>query len=166
MDFVCNDKSFETLLDLDWGGQILLNGFPANLNEMKRKSNDYKSFYELNTDAKWLLHTWIINFPNKKKVNALIGKLIKYIDDEVTNLKACRECYVNAQSLSDAAFVVPCNPPHLCVWAKYKEFCYWPCKVMYTEGQMVHVRFFGDHCKGMDMLEKNAFVECGAAIHF
>lgn len=112
------------------------------------KVKKYNSFYELETDVKWMLHTWIVNFQKKTRVMGLIGKLIEFIKNEVDSIKTCRQCYVNVFTFPDESFAMVCDPPHLIIWAKYTDYCYWPSKVMNTTDQMVHVRFFGDHLRG------------------
>lgn len=149
LEFVCKEKQFEILLTLDWGNSAILNASPADLNEIKSKSGEYNSFLELQTDVKWMLHNWVAAFPTKKKVQTSIIKLIQFIIDEVHSVKTCRQCYANAYAYPDDSFVLPCDPPHVVVWAKYKDHCYWPSKVMNTTDKIVHVRFFADHYTGI-----------------
>lgn len=38
-----------------------------------------------------------------------------------------------------------CTEPHIIVWAKKMGFAYWPAKMISIVGQLINVRFFGDH---------------------
>lgn len=74
-----------------------------------------------------------------------MGKLIEFIKNEIDSIKICKQCYMNASTDPEHSFTMICDPPHVLVWAKYKDYCYWPSKVMNTTDKMVNVRFFADH---------------------
>lgn len=146
LDYAFNEKDFECLKDIKWGTSVDLDGCPANLDEIKRKK--YNSFRELQAVVKLLLDTYAAKFPRKSKVATAAGKLIEFIEGEISSINTCSECYVNAINFPNDSFTMACDPPHVCVWAKYKDHCYWPSKVMSTTGETVHVRFFADHYSG------------------
>lgn len=71
--------------------------------------------------------------------------LLNYIDDEIEMLEKCAECYSRSFKYPKRWFVMVCTEPHLIVWAKLIGFSYWPAKVMSINGDLIKVRFFGDH---------------------
>lgn len=146
LEFVREDKQFKTLLTLNCGGSAK----PANFNEIEGKSHKYKSFFELQSDVKWMVHNWAVAFPKKRKLQELMANLTPFIKDAVHSVKTCRDCYADAYAHPENSFELPCDPPHVIVWAKYSEYYYWPSKVMTTTDQIVQVRFFGVHCTGTE----------------
>lgn len=66
--------------------------------------------------------------------------------DESPNDTICADC-----ENPENAFILPCEVPHILVWAKYQYLFYRPAKVMFAtyKGDNVNVcvRFFGDHIK-------------------
>lgn len=83
--------------------------------------------------------------------------LLDYFIDEIESVKKCAECYANATTHSDTWFTLACNEPHLPIWAKQKGFNYWPAKLMSIDGQLINVRFFGDHTHA-DIPVNNCFL--------
>lgn len=70
--------------------------------------------------------------------------IIKTCKQEIHEIETCPECYYNANNCKNW-FVEVCSKPHVILWAKLKGFPFWPAKAMTTNGQLVNVRFFGDH---------------------
>lgn len=74
---------------------------------------------------------------------------MRFCRSELESAEICTECYINANEEPDIFFELPCAKPHLIIWAKMKQYPYWPAKVMTIEGDnKVNVRFFGDHTHG------------------
>lgn len=71
LEFASAENSFNILLDLDWGS-VKVDHFAANINEMK--DTHYKTIQELVVDAKWMLHTWIINYQKKNESVIINGQ--------------------------------------------------------------------------------------------
>lgn len=108
-------------------------------------NKSYKSFFEFRQDIAWFSHNCRILFPHNVQIRDLSEYLIKYVDEEIFSVEKCIECYSNASEFPDDSFVMPCDPPHPIIWAKFERFNFWPAKLMSMDGEMVHVRFFGDH---------------------
>lgn len=83
--------------------------------------------------------------------------LMDYLTGEIESSKKCFECYRNAIEHPDTWFALVCDEPHLIVWAKMKGFNYWPAKLMSIDGQLINVRFFGDHTHA-DVPTTNCFL--------
>lgn len=96
-------------------------------------------------DISWLAHNLKIALPRKKEVQHSAGELVSYVDEEIKSVKICNQCYENAHIYPDTSFVMPCNTPHLIIWAKPEGFPFWPAKAMTINDGKVHVRFFEDH---------------------
>ena len=71
--------------------------------------------------------------------------LVDYLEGEIEMLKKCSECYSNSVKHPTTWFTMICNELHLIVWAKKMGFLYWPAKMISIDGQLINVRFFGDH---------------------
>lgn len=70
------------------------------------------------------------------------------MNDEIHSIITCNQCYQNAYLKPNTSFVLPCDKPHLIVWAKPKGYNFWLAKLMHIvslDKQIVYVRFFGDH---------------------
>lgn len=73
-------------------------------------------------------------------------KLISGVEDEIFSLISCTQCYEMAYNRPDDSFVIPCDPPHILIWADCPDIGYWPAKIMsFDKQKMVNVRFFGDY---------------------
>lgn len=133
------------MFQVGWG-PINTSRFAKTFEEMEKKQ--YKSLYELITDVKWMQHTLAVHFPKNKKITKKIVDLISFIEKEVDNMKDCVQCYINSVEYTEKTFVMPCDIPHVLVWAKFDDYCFWPCKVMGMTEKILKIRFFGDHCAG------------------
>lgn len=73
--------------------------------------------------------------------------LLKFTKNEIYTIRLCHECYRNANLKHDDWFVMPCKQPHLLVYAKQKDYPYWPSKLMAVnmDKNTIEVQFFGDH---------------------
>lgn len=117
-----------------------------SLKDMGKKTyNDLKEFEE---DLKWfdffcrVVHTKLV--PVKKPAK----ELLKFVKSEAISIQNCGECFQKAHEHGALkAFVMPCQSPHLLIWAQMNGFSFWPSKAMWIEEtqKIVNVRFFGDH---------------------
>lgn len=111
------------------------------LAQIKEKSSNYKSFSEFRIDMSWFAHNCqIVHSPN-----SAAAKLLTYVDEEIISVKNCIECYENSYKFPETSFTMPCNKPHLLVWAKAPGYIFWPAKAMSVKDGKIHVRFFSDH---------------------
>ncbi|XP_055306233.1 MYND-type zinc finger-containing chromatin reader Zmynd8-like [Sitodiplosis mosellana] len=111
---------------------------PIDLTMIKDKIQSYDSFTAFLADVQWIVHNCCISFPDKHDMVNKAKELVEYLEDEIETAEMCAECYMHDFSLV-------CTKPHLIVWAKWEECDHWPAKVMSIDGQLVNVRFFGDH---------------------
>lgn len=83
--------------------------------------------------------------------------LQEYLEEEIEIVRKCPECYLNQHKYPTKWFTMTCKEPHLIVWAKKVGFNYWPAKLMSIDGQLINVRFFGDH-KPADVPANNCYL--------
>lgn len=124
----------------------------------KAEAGQYKSFGCFRRD----ITAFINNCRQMYLTEAIVGaldKLMEFVNDEIFSIMTCAQCYNNAFLHPQTSFVIPCDEPHLIIWAKPPGYNYWPAKVMNIDGQMVHVRFFGDHSV-YNVLAENCFLYC------
>lgn len=147
---------------------------PIDLTKIKGKISMYTSFEHFMADVQWIVHNCFILFLGKFPIEIRLSfakqqlsvclilrlilaitvsheqmetakSLVDYLEGEIEMLKKCPECYSNAYRHPNTGFTKTCEEPHLIVWAKKMGFTYWPAKMMCIDGQLIHVRFFGDH---------------------
>lgn len=118
---------------------------PIDLKQIQKKAKNYKSFSELREDISWFKHNCKIHQPSSRTVLKASDEIEKYVDDEISSIQTCTECYVNASENPRDSFVMTCQQVHPIVWAKTDGYHYWPAKVMFNQNESVHVRYFGDH---------------------
>lgn len=83
--------------------------------------------------------------------------LVDHLEEEIENIKKCSECFSNEYKHPSKWFTMVCDKPHIILWAKKMGFNYWPAKLMSIDGQLINVRFFGDH-KPADVPANNCFL--------
>ncbi|XP_031633572.1 zinc finger MYND domain-containing protein 11-like, partial [Contarinia nasturtii] len=145
VEFVMDDLMFVPLKDVQFGktsGKLVNK---IDLAQIKKKSSIYESFFDLRVDISWFVHNCQIAYPKNNDILHGANKLLDFVDEEILSLTTCVECYDNASKYPETSFTMPCNTPHLLIWAKAPGYIFWPAKAMSTKGRKVHVRFFGDH---------------------
>lgn len=125
----------------------------------KADAGGYKSFDDLRADFTTFIKNCRQFFPDKT-ISSAVDTLMEFVNDEIHSVITCNQCYQNAYLNPNTSFVLPCDKPHLIVWAKPKGYNFWPAKLMYIvalDKQIVHVRFFGDHSV-FDIPAENCFL--------
>ncbi|XP_055309503.1 MYND-type zinc finger-containing chromatin reader ZMYND8-like [Sitodiplosis mosellana] len=118
------------------------------LNEIEKKN--YDSFLQLKNDVEWFAHHLKTKHftpkMNKGESARAADMIVGYLNQEISNLLMCPECYENCYRNPDDSITIPCTKyRHLVIWADIKEYGCWPAKVMsINKPNMVDVRFFGD----------------------
>ncbi|XP_031637919.1 uncharacterized protein LOC116350304 [Contarinia nasturtii] len=130
---------------------------PVDLSKIKQKIGTYTSFDHFLSDIQWIVHNCFILFLDNHHRMEIAKSLVDYMEEEIEIVKKCPECYNNAVKYPNDWFTVICSDPHIIVWAKKMGFNYWPAKLMSIDGQLINVRFFGDH-KNMDVMSTNCFL--------
>lgn len=116
-----------------------------NLEDMENKA--YNNFKEFEEDLKWFtffIRTNTLSTVTKKAARSLL----KFATDEIISILSCEECFLKAYEYGvEAAFLMPCQSPHILLWAQLKDYGLWPSKAMWVAetDKLVNVRFFGDH---------------------
>lgn len=51
---------------------------------------------------------------------------------DIADIEICSQCYLNSSNKKSIQnwFILPCKPLHELVFAKWKQFPYWPAKVI------------------------------------
>lgn len=106
---------------------------------------EYESFMELRIDILWFVHNCQVVYPYKTAIQDAVQQLPTYLEEEISSLTTCKQCYENASKFPKTSFCMPCNTPHLLIWAKPPGYPFWPAKAMYERDGKIHVRFFEDH---------------------
>ena len=123
---------------------------PLNLKKIEDKVNDfeYKSFQEMASDIKWLLHNCIVGQLESGLIeNAKF--LLSKVKSEQKDFEDCVYCFINYYKTPKTKyyswFSKPCPQMHPIVWAKVRGHPFWPSKVIKANQQnaSVLVRFFG-----------------------
>lgn len=115
--------------------------------KLKADAGGYESFEDLRADFTMFIKNCRQKYTDKAILNA-VDALMEFVNDEIHSIITCNRCYQNAYLNPNTSFVLPCDKPHLIVWAKPKGYNFWPAKLMHIvslDKQIVHVRFFGDH---------------------
>lgn len=118
---------------------------PIVLKDMMKKN--YSSFAELRADIRWFAHnlkTKELNVKTKPTTKDFIAKLaqklVQFCDQEIKSLLLCQECYEKAYKYPDNSFVMPCQKPHILLWADCEDYGFWPAKLLkYNEEDMTYV---------------------------
>ncbi|XP_031638034.1 protein kinase C-binding protein 1-like isoform X2 [Contarinia nasturtii] len=150
MDRVATNKFYHALKPTQKGGgnsawknsDDIVN--PINVTMIKHNIEAYKNFAEFRADIQWIQHNCTIAY-NESASTKAVRELMEYVEHEIESVKKCAECYEKANKYPHLWFAMACSEPHLLVWAKMKGFNYWPAKLMSIDGQLINVRFFGDH---------------------
>lgn len=106
------------------------------------------SHFELLFVRYWFEEVLHIDFflfsDDKEDVLTQANAFQKACFDEVFYLNTCRDCFKNSNERADW-FTTVCQTPHLLVWAKTEQLPYWPAKVFTVKGNLIGVRYFGNH---------------------
>lgn len=151
MDFFLQFKPLIELTFIRTSGKIIN---PIDVKQIKKKSADYQSFNELREDVSWLRHNCEVYHKNSRKIMNATKELVKFIDDEISIMKNCTECYQNAYENPKSSATMPCSLSHPVVWAKTDGFTYWPAKAVAFDGKVVHVIYFNEHTTSKVLTEK------------
>lgn len=103
---------------------------------------NYQKMSEFFTDIEWFAYNCVLQSPT---VQSAASKLVKYVLEDMNSISTCAECYNNAYTEGESSFVIPCQKPHLLVWADAEDYGFWPAKVMKINRDTINLRFFGDH---------------------
>lgn len=115
---------------------------------------NYSSFAELREDIRWFAHNLRTKESDSKikttakDIARLAKRLVETCNEEINSLLLCSQCYEKAYNHPHCHFMMPCEEPHILIWADCDEFGFWPGKLMKFDEDMVHVRFFGDYTNG------------------
>lgn len=134
---------------------------PIDLKKVVEKT--YKSFVDLRSDIGWFAHNLRVIYSNlntktSKNIIKAANKIVEAINQEITNLLLCSECYEKAYNEPDNSFLIPCKKPHILLWVDCSNYGYWPAKLMkYNDENKVFVRFFGDYTH-LNVLSSKCFI--------
>lgn len=95
----------------------------------------------------------MISFPDCEKdektilndVQKEVGRILDFCESEIKEITLCADCYLNREK--PEGFTRLCTKPHLILWVKFKQFPYWPAKLIKIKNgrSPLEVCFFGDH---------------------
>lgn len=108
----------------------------------------YNSLKEFEDDLKWFDYFCRVERKSSSAIVQSSKELLTFVKGEALSIQACEECFLNAYEHGVVrGFVIPCKSPHIMLWARMQNYCYWPSKAMWVEDtlKLVNVRFFGDH---------------------
>lgn len=117
----------------------------VDISGIQKKATEYENFSKLRADFQWFRHNCQIIYASDNVVLNATKELINYVDEEISSIKKCVQCYLNAYLHPQTSFVMVCENPHPIIWSKTEGCSFWPAKAMSCENGMVHVRYFGDH---------------------
>lgn len=109
---------------------------------MQKKS--YEKTSQFLYDVEWFAYNCAQNSKDPLVASAA-SELVNYLLEDMRSISICVECYEHAFAVGESSFIIPCEKPHLLVWADAEEYGCWPAKAMKIDQNTVHVRFFGDH---------------------
>lgn len=84
---------------------------------------------ELFIDIEWFAYNFGITSLSHS-IKKISSQLVKYVLEDFRSIKVCVECYNNAFEKGDSSFIIPCQKPHLLVWADAELYGFWPAKVI------------------------------------
>lgn len=116
------------------------NGHSISFCQMMERS--YTNFSEFFMDIEWFAYECGTQHPSEQSTAA---KLIQFVIEDVHSILTCKECYNNIFTRGESSFILPCEKPHLLVWADAEDYGFWPAKVMKVTDDSINLRFFGDH---------------------
>lgn len=99
------------------------------------------------TDIYYIPNSLLDLGPGKEQFNnarIVAKKLVDASKYEISDLKGCRDCYINRGD--EDLFLEVCSKPHLLLWVRFGGHPYWPAKLMNIgKGpRPIEVQFFGE----------------------
>lgn len=117
----------------------------VDFSQVMEKASGYQNFSKLREDISWFHHNCSVLHANDSKILEASKEFVKFIDEEITSIISCTECFSNDVKKPGAAYVTPCSQVHSVIWSKSEGFGFWPAKVLLCKNDMVHVHYFADH---------------------
>ncbi|XP_031637991.1 uncharacterized protein LOC116350359 isoform X2 [Contarinia nasturtii] len=146
MNKIWKEKSLNLLKKpIPWGDCSKSITNAIDLIQIKEKIDEYTSFAEFQSDISWIRHNSVLLYTDDHEITNAARVLSKLVEDEITDIKNCSECYENAVKYPKRWFTMVCSKLHIVVWAKLPGFTHWPSKVMAINDQQISIDFFGDH---------------------
>lgn len=86
------------------------------------------------------------NKPIFNDIQKKVGHVLNICESEIKEIILCGDCYLNREK-DEGFFTRLCTKPHLILWVKFKQFPYWPAKLIKVKNgrSPLEVYFFGEH---------------------
>ncbi|KAF4530691.1 hypothetical protein B566_EDAN004930 [Ephemera danica] len=112
--------------------------------ESKARQRQYTTLAEFEADAATIVHNVVIYHGVNSIIADMSRQMLRDCLYDLAEMRQCQDCYRRSNEKTNKHwFCLPCNPPHMLVYAKQKGYPYWPAKVIRVEDDMYDVRFFG-----------------------
>lgn len=119
---------------------------PIDLMQITEKAPNYRNFSEFRNDILWFIHNCNIYYDDGSDILNAANEIMRFVDEEIMSVTQCTECYSISSAHSTGSFVMTCSRLHPAIWARSENFYFWPAKAIGRNGELVYVRYFGDHC--------------------
>lgn len=133
---------FKPLSEIHFTQKTTTISHPIDFDQIMQKS--YKKISELLIDIEWFAYN-CVSSTQDSSIKLAASKLVKYFLEDINSIVTCEECYCNAFAKGESSFLIPCEQPHLLVWADAGDYGFWPAKAMKVNEKTINLRFFGDH---------------------
>ncbi|VDL18501.1 unnamed protein product [Hymenolepis diminuta] len=142
--------------DIDKNEYIVYKYVDMSLLERKIKDGRYTALEFFAMDVELLVHdVCLLSGPFSTDADEA-RFLLRSVNNEITEIQLCTDCYINAKARVSDFITKPCKPPHEFICACNRsatgaglfdnaniQHCYWPAKVLLERDDGYEIRFFG-----------------------
>lgn len=94
----------------------------VTIDQIANKAKSYNDYNEFYSDVLWFSHACHATQSSNIKIEHANKQMCKFLEEEISSMKDCPECYENAYLFSDVGFVKTCQKKHEVIWAKSNDY--------------------------------------------
>ncbi|EUB58415.1 Zinc finger MYND domain-containing protein [Echinococcus granulosus] len=142
--------------DIDKNEYIVYKYVDMDLLQRKIKDGRYTALEFFAMDVELLVHDVCLLFGPFSNDADEARFLLRSVNNEITEIQLCTDCYINAKARVGDWITKPCKPPHEFICACNRSaagaglfdnasirHCYWPAKILLERDDGYEIRFFG-----------------------
>ncbi|KAL5111185.1 Conserved oligomeric Golgi complex subunit 2 [Taenia crassiceps] len=142
--------------DIEKNEYIVYKYVDMDLLQRKIKDGRYTALEFFAMDVELLVHDVCLLFGPFSNDADEARFLLRSVNNEITEIQLCTDCYINAKARVGDWITKPCKPPHEFICACNRSasgaglfenasirHCYWPAKILLERDDGYEIRFFG-----------------------
>ncbi|VDK22942.1 unnamed protein product [Taenia asiatica] len=142
--------------DIDKNEYIVYKYVDMDLLQRKIKDGRYTALEFFAMDVELLVHDVCLLYGPFSTDADEARFLLRSVNNEITEIQLCTDCYINAKARVGDWITKPCKPPHEFICACNRSasgaglfdnasirHCYWPAKILLERDDGYEIRFFG-----------------------